>query len=117
MGGEFLSINSKCANRDAAVKFIQFLTSPENQLRFCKANRSANPSSVKAQTDPYFQSNPNLLTFIRQLKQSVCPAVDPDWPFMEDAIEKAVEDALFGAKLPATALRNAQVKIAQLKRK
>jgi multiple sugar transport system substrate-binding protein len=117
MGGEFLSINAKCGNRDAALKFIQFLTSPENQIRFCKANRSANPSSIKAQGDPYFQSNPNLLTFIRQLKQSVYPQVDPDWPFMEDAIEKAVEDALFGSKLPATALRNAQIKIAQLKRK
>lgn len=117
MGGEFLSVNAKCGHKAEALKFINFLTSPENQLKFCKANRSANPSSRQAQADPYFQNNVNLLTFIRQLKQSDHPPVDPDWPFMEDAIEKAVEDALFGAKLPATALHNAQIKIAKLKRK
>jgi len=117
MGGEFLSVNAKSTHKDEALKFIAWLTSPENQVRFCKANRSANPSSRQAQADPYFQNNVNLLTFIRQLRQSEHPPVDPDWPFIEDAIEKAVEDALFGAKLPATALRNAQIKIAQLKRK
>ncbi|MBI5266371.1 MAG: extracellular solute-binding protein [candidate division Zixibacteria bacterium] len=117
MGGEFLSINAKSAHQDEARKFIAWMTSPENQVRFCKANRSANPSSRTAQADPYFQNNINLLTFIRQLTQSEHPPVDPDWPFMEDAIEKAVEDALFGSKLPATALRNAQIKITQLKRK
>jgi multiple sugar transport system substrate-binding protein len=117
MGGEFLSINAASAHKDDAVKFIKFITSPENQVKFCKANRSTNPSSVKAQADPYFQGNVNLLTFIRQLKQSEHPPVDPDWPFIEDAIEKAVEDALFGQRLPATALRNAQIQIARLKKK
>jgi multiple sugar transport system substrate-binding protein len=117
MGGEFLSINASSAHKDEALAFVKFLTSPENQLKFCKANRSANPSSIKAQSDPYFQTNDNLLTFIRQLKQSNYPPVDPDWPFIEDAIEKAVEDAVFGRRLPATALHNAQIKIAQLKKK
>jgi hypothetical protein len=45
----------------------------------------------------------------------VCPPVDPNWPLMEDAIEKAVEDALFGRRLVAAALRDAQVKIAALR--
>ena len=117
MGGEFLSINASSAHKDEAIAFIKFLTSAENQIKFCKANRSANPSSIKAQSDPYFQTNLNLLTFIRQLKQSNHPPVDQDWPFIEDAIEKAVEDALFGQRLPATALHNAQIKISQLKKK
>lgn len=117
MGGEFLSINAASTHKDEALAFVKFLTSAENQVKFCKANRSANPSSLKAQSDPYFQTNVNLLTFIRQLKQSDYPPVDPDWPFIEDAIEKAVEDAVFGQRLPATALHNAQIKIAQLKKK
>ncbi len=117
MGGEFLSINSASTHQAEALKFIKFMTSPENQLLFCKANRSANPSSVQAQADPYFQQNNNLLTFIRQLKQSEHPPVDPDWPAMEDIIERAVEDALFGQRLPATALRNAQLEITRLMQK
>ncbi len=115
MGGEFLSVNAQSAHQKEAIQFIKFLTSAENQVEFCKANRSANPSSVKAQADPYYQQNMNLLTFIRQLKQSEHPPVDPNWPTIEDAIEKAVEDALFGSRLPATALRNAQIQVAKLR--
>jgi len=36
---------------------------------------------------------------------------------IEDIIEEAVEDALFGSGLPATALREAQIRITELKRK
>ena len=115
LGGEILVVNEKTTHREAALKFIDFLTSPVNQVRFCKANRSANPSSVEAQADPYFSGNPHLVTFIKQINSSICPPVDPDWPLMEDAIEKAVEDALFGRRLVATALRDAQVKIAALR--
>lgn len=115
LGGEFLSINAKSANKDAALKFVKFMTSPENQVRFCKANMSANPSSLEAQKDPYFTSDPNLQTFIRSIKTAKHPPVDPDWVYIEDVIEKAVEDALFGQGLPATALRNAQIKITEIK--
>jgi multiple sugar transport system substrate-binding protein len=114
MGGEFLSINEASENKEAAIKFIRFITSPENQVRFCKANRSANPSSLEAQNDPYFRNNEHLLTFIRQLKAAKHPPVDPNWVEIEDIIERAVEDALFGRGLPASALYDAQVEISKI---
>ncbi|PWB69714.1 hypothetical protein C3F09_10125 [candidate division GN15 bacterium] len=115
LGGEILVVNEQSKRREAALKFIDFLTSPANQVRFCKANRSANPSSVEAQADPYFAGNPHLVTFIKQINSAICPPVDPDWPLIEDVIEKAVEDALFGRRLVATALRDAQIQITALK--
>ncbi len=117
LGGEFLAINASSENKEAALKLIDFVTSPENQVLFCKANHSANPSSLKAQADSYFTDNVHLQAFIRQIRTSVHPPVDPDWVYIEDIIEKAVEDALFGSGLPATALREAQIKITQLKSK
>jgi multiple sugar transport system substrate-binding protein len=111
LGGEFLAINAKSDKKEAAVKFINFITSPEAQVAFCKANRSANPSSEIAQKDPYFASDPILDVFIKQMRSSVHPPVDPNWPAYEDAIEAAVEDVLFGQGLPATALRSANLKI------
>lgn len=117
MGGEFLAINAASTNKEAAAKFIAHITSPENQLLFCKANRSANPSSKKTQADEYFSQNENLMTFIRQLRTSKHPPVVPDWVIIEGEIEAAVEDALFGSGLPATALRNAQIKITQARGK
>ena len=117
LGGEFLVINEASHHKEAAMKFINFITSPENQVRFCKANRSANPSSVVAQSDPYFTSNVHLQTFIMQIRSAKHPPVDPDWVYIEDAIERAVEDALFGSGLVAEPLWKARQKIAELKNK
>jgi multiple sugar transport system substrate-binding protein len=117
LGGEFLAINEASEHKAAAMKFIDFITSPENQVRFCKANRSANPSSIAAQDDPYFTSNVHLQTFIKQIQSAKHPPVDPDWVFIEDVIESAVEDALFGSRLVAEPLRAARNKIAELKKK
>jgi len=117
LGGEFLAINESSEKKDAAQKLIEFVTSPENQIRFCRGNHSANPSSLQAQEDDYFTNNENIQAFIRQIRSSVHPPVDPDWVHIEDIIEEAVENALFGSGLPATALREAQIRITELKRK
>lgn len=116
LGGEFLAVNADSKNKDAALRFINFITSPANQVAFCKANRSANPSSRAAQLDPYFAGNPHLQTFIDQIALSSHPPVDPDWVYIEDILERAVEDALFGQGLPAQALLEAQREIADLMR-
>ncbi len=115
LGGEFLTVNEASAHKRAALKLVDFITSPENQLRFCKANRSANPSSIAIQDDSYFTSNVHLQTFIKQIRSAKHPPVDPDWVYMEDAIERAVEDALFGSGLVAEPLLQARQKIVELK--
>ncbi|UCD63833.1 MAG: extracellular solute-binding protein [Candidatus Zixiibacteriota bacterium] len=115
LGGEFLAVNGACEHPEAAMRFVQFITSPENQIRFCRANRSANPSSVKAQQDEYFQSNIHLRTFIQQMIFAKHPPVDPDWVYMEAAIEEAVESAVFGSGLPAQSLLEARKKIENVK--
>ena len=115
LGGEFLAVNEASENKEAAVRFVEFITSPSNQVRFCKANRSANPSSVEAQKDPYFSSSVHLQTFIRQIRLAKHPPVDPDWVYMEQAIEEAVEQALFGDGLVADPLLKARNKITEIK--
>ncbi len=115
LGGEFLAINAASRHQSEAMELIDFITAPENQVRFCRANRSANPSSIQAQQDPYFSSNVHLQTFIKQILSAKHPPVDPDWVYIEDAIEGAVEDALFGSRLPGEALRRARRKIVEIK--
>lgn len=117
LGGEFLAVNAASEHKKEALRLIDFITSPENQVRFCKANRSANPSSMKAQENAYFKSNEHLQTFIKQIGLSRHPPVDPDWVFIENAIEEAVEDALFGSGLVGEPLLKARRKIDKLKQK
>ncbi len=114
MGGEFLSINDASDNKDEAYKLIKFITSPENQVKFCKANYSANPSSLVAQEDEYFKSDVHLQTFIKQITLSKNPPVVPDWVYMEDNIEKAIENVIFNDELPGESLREARSKISKL---
>jgi len=116
MGGEFLAVNADSKNQLGAVKLIDFITSPENQLRFCKANRSANPSSREAQLDSYFQSNPHLQNFVMQLNLSAHPPVDPNWVYMETEIEAAVERVLFENAPPGETLRQLQKTITNLRK-
>ena len=116
MGGEFLAVNAASKNQSGAVKLIDFVTSPENQLRFCKANRSANPSSREAQLDSYFQSNPHLQNFVMQLNLSTHPPVDPNWVYMEAEIEAAVERVLFENAPPGETLRQLQKTLTKLRK-
>jgi multiple sugar transport system substrate-binding protein len=117
LGGEFLAVSESCEHKDEAMRFVAFITSPENQIRFCQTNRSATPSSKTAQQDPYFSSTEPLKIFNKQILSVKHPPVDPDWVVIEDIIEKAVEDALFGSGLIAEPLRQAQMKIEHLKNK
>ena len=117
LGGEFLAVTTSSTHRAEALKLIAYITRPENQVRFCKANYSANPSSRNAQQDAFFQENPHLQTFGRQMRLSSHPPVDPDWVFMEDEIEKAVEDVVFNDAAPGEALRRAQIRITELRTK
>ena len=118
LGGEILCINNASEKKEAALKFIKFITSPENQIKFCKANSSSTPSSKLAKKDAYFTSNPHFQTFNKQILLSIHPPVDPDWVEMEDIIEKAIEESLFGKSgLVAEPLRQARHKIEALKKK
>lgn len=117
LGGEFLAIPKASNKKETALKLIEFITSAENQLKFCKANFSACPSSKVAQQDDYFTKDEHLLTFVRQMALSKHPPVDPDWVYIEGEIEHAVEDALFGRGLTATALYEAGKKIEALENK
>ena len=115
MGGEFLAVNAASEHKEAAMKLIDFITSPENQVRFCKAAQAANPSSRTAQDNEYFTLDRHLQTFIKQMNLAKHPPVDPDWVKIEAIIEDAVEEALFETGLPAEALRKAAIKVRQMK--
>ncbi len=118
LGGEILCVNNASEKKEAALKFIKFLTAPDNQLKFCKANSSSTPASKQAQKNEYFTSNPHFLTFSKQIQLASHPPVDPDWVEIEDIIEKAVEETLFGKDdLVAEHLRTARRKIEALKNK
>ncbi|SYZ73393.1 Extracellular solute-binding protein family 1 [Candidatus Zixiibacteriota bacterium] len=114
VGGEYLSLSAKSAHSEEAVKFIRYITDRENQLTFCQANYSANPSSKEATQDKFFNDDPNLQVFIKEMNLSPFPAPDPQWVYIEDVIESMLEDVLFKGVPVADGLYTARSKIQQL---
>ena len=113
-GGEFLAISENSTNKAEAARFIEYITSAENQLLFCKANYTATPSSKVAAKDEFFRSDPNLQTFIMQLNMSQMVTPMPQWVYVEDIIEKALEEVLFNDAPAAETLYEANQKIKEL---
>jgi multiple sugar transport system substrate-binding protein len=110
-GGEFLVISKKCKNPDSAKKFIQHLIKKENSLKLCKAIGSAIPSAKGFELDPYYQNNKHLLVFQEQLRYSQTSPAVPQWIYIEEIIEKAVEQVMYDKKTPSQALDEAKVEI------
>jgi multiple sugar transport system substrate-binding protein len=110
-GGEYLVINKKTRYPQEAVKLIEFLIKKENCLKLCKKIGSASPSARDAIEDPYYQDDPDLLLFQRQLQQAISPPAHPDWVYIEEIIEKAVEEVMYDKKTPDKALNQAKEKI------
>lgn len=110
-GGEFLVISKKSKNPDSAKKFIQYLIKKENSLKLCKAIGSAIPSAKGSELDPYYQNNKNLLVFSEQLRYAQTSPAVPQWVYIEEIIEKAVEQVMYDKKTPSQALDETKLEI------
>ncbi len=110
-GGEFLVISKKSKNPDSAKKFIQYLIKKGNSLKLCKAIGSAIPSAKGSELDPYYQNNKNLLVFQEQLRYSQTSPAVPQWVYIEEIIERVVEQVMYDKKTPSQALDEAKVEI------
>ncbi|WP_235001713.1 ABC transporter substrate-binding protein [Arcanobacterium ihumii] len=72
-GGSGIAIPAKSKNKEAAAKFIAFLTSPENTITFSQ-NTGYMPVRTSAKDLPeekaYFEKNPNFKTAVDQLSHT-----------------------------------------------
>lgn len=114
VGGEYLAISKTSQNKKEAIKFIKYITNAENQLTFCKANYTANPSNRETTQNEFFKNDPNLQTFVRQLNLSRMTAPTPKWVYIEDIIETSIEEILFNEAPIAETIYEANAKIQEL---
>jgi multiple sugar transport system substrate-binding protein len=109
-GGEFLVINDRSKNKQEALKFIEFLIQKENSLKLCQTIGSALPSAKGS----YYQGNENLKIFQEQLNSAFSPPAHPKWVYMEEIIEKKIEQVMYDKKTPDQALDEAKEEIEHL---
>ncbi len=113
-GGEYLAVNAQSQHADLAYQLVRYICSPKNQLRFCLQNRTPTPASVDAATDSTLLAQPHFGTFIEQLKTSRTSPATPQWVYIEEKLERAIEEALYGTKTAGRALSDANKGIEEL---
>ncbi|WP_018133517.1 sugar ABC transporter substrate-binding protein [Effusibacillus pohliae] len=89
VGGSNLSVFNFSKNKDDSVKFIAFMSKPENQLEWFNISTDL-PAHQQAWKDSKLKDDPILATFGEQLKNAQSTPLIKNWT----AIEKATADAL-----------------------
>ncbi len=114
-GGEYLAISEQSKNKELANKFVDFMTSGENALLFCKAISDAGfPADKNYFDDPYFKTQGAKQVFAEQLKHARPTPVHPKWLDVEPILETAVVEAIYAKKSVEDALSDAQSKLESL---
>jgi multiple sugar transport system substrate-binding protein len=113
LGGHNLVISVFSKNPGAAVKLVDFLTSPEQQVIMFR-DFSLAPTIAAAYDDAGVKKK---YKFATDLKDSVAQArsrpVSPVYPQISQAIYKNVNEALAGRVSPEDAMKNAQSQMQQ----
>jgi len=115
-GGEYLAIPAKAKEPVQALQLARLLRNEKNSINLCIATGGATPANLSAAANPYFAEDPIRSVFITQLQSSRMPPAHPQWVYIEQIIEEAVEKAMYKKLTPAEALDEAARKItAQLR--
>lgn len=95
-GGEYLVVNAATDNPEAAIALIRYLSQPEQNARFCRAAGNFTPANREAVSVSDSSLVEIAALFRRQLESSRSTPVHPAWVYLEEAIEKGIEKALYG---------------------
>ncbi|HRP01162.1 MAG TPA: extracellular solute-binding protein [Candidatus Kapabacteria bacterium] len=114
-GGEYLAISAKSTNKQLAKDFAKYMTDGINSIEFCKRIVEAGfPADKNYFNDEFYKSAPRRMVFAEQLKNAKMTPVHPKWLDIENIIEEATVEVLYGKKNATVALNDAQNSIVNL---
>ena len=106
-GGGNLAVFNDSENRDAAWKFVRWLSEPETQLEWYGISTDL-PSVQSAFEDPTFADDPYLSVFAEQLADSKAPPAIPTWAQVSAVIDQELEKVTKGETTVDEALATIQ---------
>ncbi|KHO63088.1 ABC transporter substrate-binding protein [Thermoanaerobacter sp. YS13] len=95
VGGCDLSVFKFSKNKDAAIKFIAFMSKPENQIEWFNLSSDL-PASKQAWNDSKLKDDPILATFGEQLNNAQSTPLVKNWAAVEKATSEALEKIIVG---------------------
>ena len=104
IGGSNLVIFQDSRKKDAAWKFVEFMSQAKNQLEWFKISGSL-PANRVAWQDSYFDAQQMMKVLAQQLEDAVAPDNVPQWAQIESFIQQRVQEACYGRKTPEEAAK------------
>ncbi|MBA4494352.1 ABC transporter substrate-binding protein [Paenactinomyces guangxiensis] len=108
-----LMISSKTKHPEAAWKFIEFITSPEEQKKH-DMTLNVLPLQTEEAKDPFFNNDPYMKEFINMIKVGKPEPTPVSWESFEDILTTAIQKT-FNGEDAQTALNEAVQKIKEEK--
>ncbi len=113
-GAEMLVVFKASPHKDVALEFARFLQAYPQAKQLSLAAGSVFPAARIAMTDPVFMSDPRVRVFVEQSLTSRTTPAHPGWIEMEEAIDRAVEESLYGRRAPRWCLDDAAKEVEQI---
>lgn len=107
VGGGNLAVFKDAKNRDAAWKFVAWLSKPEIQAKWYEVSTDL-PAVKKAWEDPKLASDEMLATFGKQLEDAKSPPTIPTWEQVAGVIDGELEKVCKSKMDPAAAAKTMQ---------
>ncbi|GIE98707.1 extracellular solute-binding protein [Paractinoplanes rishiriensis] len=107
IGGSNIAVFKDAKNRDAAWKFLAWLSKPDVQVKWYQTVSDL-PAVQSAWQDPALTGDPMLKVFGEQLKSAKAPPAFPTWDQVAAAFDVEVEKVCVGGADPAAALKAIQ---------
>jgi multiple sugar transport system substrate-binding protein len=99
IGGSNIAVFKDAKNRDAAWKFIQWLSKPDVQAKWYQTVSDL-PAVQAAWQDPALSGDKVLATFGEQLKSAKAPPAVPTWAQVAAVFDTEVEKMNIGGQAP-----------------
>ena len=93
-GAEMLVVSKHTKSPEAAVAFIQYLTSYEVSLAISKSQKNVLPALKRALNDPFFQSDPRFQMFAKQMLFTRTTPAHPGFFEVEKTLSSMVDQIL-----------------------
>ncbi|WP_328473862.1 sugar ABC transporter substrate-binding protein [Actinoplanes sp. NBC_00393] len=107
IGGSNMAVFKDAKNRDAAWKFLAWLSKPAVQVRWYETVSDL-PAVQDAWVDQSLSGDPILQVFGEQLKSAQAPPAYPTWEQVAAAFDVEVEKVCVAGEDPGTALKAVQ---------
>jgi len=106
-GAEMLVVFRGTHHRDVTVGLARYLQSYDSARRLSLAVGSVFPAERRVASDSAFTSDPRVRAFVDQSMTSRTAPAHPGWIEIEDVINRAVEEALYGRRAPRWCVESA----------